>query len=139
VDFTCVFAHSESVALENPDAFFPLLNTLTKPDTFQSLKSLSPEALYNKTLRIAVSEGHLSEPSSLAAVELHLALHAATPKIEAFYQHYIDNHGTNKRSETQGDSCQSWVDWYGEIICDVEALARLAPIANPELLNASHA
>ena len=50
---------------------------------------------------------------------MHLALHSATPKIEAFYSYYTNY--VNKTVE-----CGSWVDWYGDVICDVETLKRLA-------------
>ncbi|KAK0452361.1 UDP-glucose:glycoprotein glucosyltransferase-domain-containing protein [Armillaria borealis] len=64
----------ETVALENPEAFFPFVDSLTNPETL-------PEAS---------AGGFLSEPGALTAVEMNLAMHSATPKIEAFYQHYSD-------------------------------------------------
>lgn len=51
----------------------------------------------------------------------NLALHASSPMIEAFYQYYIDN-GLQERE----GKCGSWVDWYGEVVCDVDSLVRLA-------------
>jgi UDP-glucose:glycoprotein glucosyltransferase len=132
--------NSESVALENPDAFFPFLNTLANSEMFQSLENLSPDAIYNKTLQTAVSGGYIPDPGSLAAVEFNLALHAATPKIEAFYQHYTDNQSANRTtSAIQSDECQSWIDWYGETVCDVETLARLVGVEDIESANKSSA
>lgn len=52
---------------------------------------------------------------------MNLALHAATPKIEAFYHHYGEHH-----SESRGTECGSWVEWYGEVVCDIETLVHLA-------------
>lgn len=52
---------------------------------------------------------------------MNLALHAATPKIEAFYHHYGEHHG-----ESRGTECGSWVEWYGEVVCDIETLVHLA-------------
>jgi UDP-glucose:glycoprotein glucosyltransferase len=117
--------YSESVALDNSDAFFPLLDTLTNPASTPSLHELAPEAVHQAALSMAVSSGYLNEPGSLAAVQASLALHAATPKIEAFYQHYGD----------RSVECGSWVDWYGEVICDVE---RLAHVAGVETLDSSN-
>lgn len=53
-----------------------------------------------------------------------LALHTATPKIEAFYSWYKDNGLDTRIGEREG--CGSWVDWYGEIVCDLETLLRYA-------------
>ncbi|KAJ7809887.1 hypothetical protein B0H14DRAFT_1493534 [Mycena olivaceomarginata] len=55
---------------------------------------------------------------------MNLGLHAATPKIEAFYHHYL-THTSNSAHECEGGS---WVDWYGEAVCDVEKLAQLAGV-----------
>lgn len=55
-----------------------------------------------------------------------LALHASTPKIQAFYQYYVD-HDLNTRTAkvAQGVECGSWVDWYGQVVCDLETLVSL--------------
>ncbi|KAL1746758.1 glycosyltransferase family 24 protein [Schizophyllum fasciatum] len=110
----------ETVAQENHDAFFPLLDALTSPDVLVSPQSLSPEAAHQAGLEVAASNGLLSEPGALAAVEMNLALHAATPTIEAFHQYY--------ENLNQWVECGSWVDWYGQVVCDVEDLARLAGV-----------
>jgi hypothetical protein len=114
----------ESIAFENPLAFFPFVGAFVESDTFSSLDNLPPDKLYNRTLQHAISAGFLSDPASLAAVELDLALHIATPKIEAFYQHYVEH--VRSDSVTEKEDCRSWVDWYGTTVCDVETLARLA-------------
>ena len=85
-----------------------------------SPQSLTPEAVYQAALEVAASGGLLSKPGSLAAVELNLALHSATPTIEAFHQYY--------ENLNQWVECGSWVDWYGQVVCDVEELARLAGV-----------
>jgi len=112
--------NSETVALENPNAFFPLIDRVTDPEALLLSQKLAPEALHQSVLQIAVSNGLLSEPGALASVEMNLALHAATPKIEAFYHHY-----TQVTAEHAPD-CGSWVMWYGMRICDVETLVQLA-------------
>ena len=68
--------------------------------------------------------GLLPKAGSLAFADINLALHAATPKIEAFYQYYTDHHG----NKDLGEGCESWVDWYGQVVCDLEALEKLADV-----------
>ncbi|KAF5378749.1 hypothetical protein D9615_006978 [Tricholomella constricta] len=113
----------ETVALESPDAFFPLLDKLSDPEVLPSPHKMSPEAVHQAVLEVAASNGYLTEPGAMAAVEMNLALHAATPKIEAFYSHYGDHHKNSKGSE-----CGSWVEWYGKVVCDIEELVKLAGV-----------
>ncbi|KAF7307809.1 hypothetical protein MKEN_01141000 [Mycena kentingensis (nom. inval.)] len=109
----------ETVAQENPEAFFPLLDRVSDP-TARPAHPLSDEAVHQYVLQVAVSNGLLPELGALAAVEMNLGLHAATPKIEAFYQYYASN--------VHGPDCGSWVDWYGEQVCDLKKLSHLAGI-----------
>ncbi|KAK0458728.1 UDP-glucose:glycoprotein glucosyltransferase-domain-containing protein, partial [Desarmillaria tabescens] len=133
----------ETVALENPDAFFPFVDSITNPETHALAKDLSPEAVHQLALQAAVAGGFLTEPGALTAVEMNLAMHSATPKIEAFYQHYSD---LNSKVD-----CGSWVDWYGTVVCDVETLVQLAgretidskegipnPFSRPKILPFDH-
>ncbi|KAJ7032380.1 UDP-glucose:glycoprotein glucosyltransferase-domain-containing protein [Mycena alexandri] len=119
----------ETVSLENPDAFFPFVDRVTDPDTLPSSQPLTNEAVHHFALQVAVSSGFLSEPGAIAAVEMSLGLHAATPKIEAFYHHYL--------THTEDPKCGSWVDWYGEVVCDVDKLAQLAGIETIDPANSS--
>ncbi|THH06125.1 hypothetical protein EW145_g4303 [Phellinidium pouzarii] len=134
----------ESISAEEPGTFFPLLDALATSDALPPLDTLSPEAIHQATLQTAVALGFLQEPGALASVELQIALHAAAPKVQAFYQfyRYADQRGgpsfsseagreageeKGKKGESSLDpNCVSWVDWYGERVCDVETLARLA-------------
>ncbi|KAF5357223.1 hypothetical protein D9756_006756 [Leucocoprinus leucothites] len=110
----------ETVALVNPDGFFPLLNQLTDPKMSIFAQSGAPEALYQAGISSAAATGILQGAGDAAEVRMNLALHAATPKLEAFYQHYEDKHNNSK-----GTACGSWVDWYGEVICDIESMVQL--------------
>ncbi|KAI0266194.1 UDP-glucose:glycoprotein glucosyltransferase-domain-containing protein [Gloeopeniophorella convolvens] len=121
----------EAISIEEPDAFFPLLDVLTDPETSPGKEKLSPEAQQQLALQTALAAGYLSKPGALEVVQMQLGLHAATPKIVAFYQHYADNAGS--RNDTRdAETCGSWVDWYGEVVCDVE---RLVHLAGPETLD----
>ncbi|KAJ7513036.1 glycosyltransferase family 24 protein [Mycena galericulata] len=118
----------ETVSLENPDAFFPFVHEVTDPEIWTSQKMAS-EAVHQFALDVAATHGLLSDPGALATVEMNLALHAATPKIEAFYQHYL--------THTEDPKCGSWVDWYGEVVCDVEKLSHLVGIETIDPPNSS--
>ncbi|KAF9269441.1 hypothetical protein L218DRAFT_953049 [Marasmius fiardii PR-910] len=112
----------ETVALESPTSFFPYLDHVTDPNELIISPKVVPEAIHKASLALAVSHGFLSDPSALAAVEMNLALHAASPKIQAFYHHY------NSANGERVVDCGSWVDWYGTVVCEVETLAQLASI-----------
>ena len=61
---------------------------------------------------------------------MNLPMHAATPKLEAFYNYYGATEGELgvESKYAKGKACGSWVDWYGEVVCDVERLAHLAGV-----------
>jgi UDP-glucose:glycoprotein glucosyltransferase len=117
------------------------LDVLTRPDAFSAKDKLSPEAQQQIALQTALSAGYLSKPGTLEAVQAQIALHAANPKIVVFYEHYSDN-ARKTRNDTSrvadpavdAESCGSWVDWYGEVVCDVE---RLVHLTGPETLDPS--
>lgn len=119
----------EAFHAEEPDSFFPFLDTLTNPEWFPLRGSPSKEEIYQFVVSTALSEGYLSDPGELASLEMSLALHSSLPKIEAAYQYYADVH--NSRVECDGGS---WVDWYGEAVCDAETLRKLVEV---ELIDAS--
>jgi UDP-glucose:glycoprotein glucosyltransferase len=101
--------------LLNPDAFFPALDALTDPARLAESRPSTDEAVYQWAVATVLKAGLLSESGFL---EAQLALHAAVPKIEAFYQ---------QRGSVSGlpgsEECRSWVEWYGDIICDLDTLA----------------
>ncbi|KAJ7136717.1 glycosyltransferase family 24 protein [Mycena epipterygia] len=119
----------ETISLENPDAFFPFVDRITDPDNLPASQQMNNEAVHQFAIQVAATHGFLSEPGSMAAVEMNLGLHAATPKIEAFYHHYF--------THTEDPKCGSWVDWYGEAVCDVEKLSHLAGIETIDPTNRS--
>ncbi|KAF8164188.1 UDP-glucose:glycoprotein glucosyltransferase-domain-containing protein [Mycena galopus ATCC 62051] len=114
----------ETVALENPDAFFQFVDRVTDPDVFPQ-QALTQEATHQYALQVAAAGGWLAEPGALAAVEMNLGLHAATPRIEAFYHRYA-------ASETTPCAGGSWVDWYGKVVCDVGTLVKLVGVETIE-------
>jgi UDP-glucose:glycoprotein glucosyltransferase len=102
---------------------------LTNPNVFpKPLSTLSPEAIHQAATDAAQSNGFFLEPDSLPTFQLALALHSASPKLEAFYQYYKDRNLDNipLPSGTLPDECGSWVDWYGKRICTRQELAAVA-------------
>ncbi|KAJ3853515.1 hypothetical protein EV368DRAFT_64055 [Lentinula lateritia] len=113
---------SESITSENSKAFFPFLDCVTDLDVVIITPNKAPKAIYSSSLDVTKNMGLFSKSGALAVVEMSLAFHAAMPKIEAFYHHYME---TVKQSACHKE-CGSWVDWYGSVVCDVELLAQLA-------------
>ena len=110
--------------MEEPTSFFPVLNAIVTSNEVPPLERLSPEALEEVVVHTAHSLGYLRDPGVLESTKLQIALHAASPKIEAFYQFYAEQ---NRPESSMGwNSCGSWVDWYGERVCDVTTLAHFA-------------
>ncbi len=125
----------ETAALHQPSLFFPLVDLLTDPSTFpKPLSTLSPEAIHQAATDVAQSSGLFREPDSLPAFQLALALHSASPKLEAFHQYYRDRNlgDIPLPSGTLAEECGSWVDWYGNRICTRQ---ELAAVARPEVLD----
>ena len=115
----------ETVTDHNPDYFFPFLQEVATHDAFEDWHKTVPSELYHLVLDLAIHHGYLSDIGSntVAATKMNLGLHTATPKIEAFYQYYQDRHAFR-----EGTDCGSWIDWYGQVVCDVETLAHLAGV-----------
>jgi len=119
----------ETAALDQPSNFFPLVDLLTNPNIFpKPLSTLPPEAIHQAAIDAAQSNGFFLEPDSLPAFHLALALHSASPKLEAFYQYYKDLtlDGIPLPGGSFAEECGSWVDWYGQRICTRQELAAVA-------------
>ena len=87
--------------------------------------------MYRFVLKAALAHGYLSDPGELASFEMSLALHTALPKLEAVFQYYTDLHNTEDRCNGG-----SWVDWYGQTVCDPASLKKLVDL---ELIDDAHA
>lgn len=116
---------------------------MTNPSTFpKPLLTLPPEAIHQAATDVAQSSGFFREPDSLPAFQLALALHSASPKLEAFHQYYKDRNldNTPLPSGTLAEECGSWVDWYGKRICTGQELAAVArrEALDPKVDNSEH-
>lgn len=129
----------ETIATElpsQPDAFFVLLNALTDP-TLEPQHIVKPsdtsKQVYDLCLWTALQAGYLWETGTLAEVEMNVALHSALPRIEAAYQYYTDREEKKVREvQSEEGECESWVDWYGKVVCDGETLVKLIGVEEIE-------
>lgn len=89
---------------------------------------LPSEVIHQAATNAAHANGFFRDPDSLPAFQLALALHSASPKLEAFYQYYKDRNLDNipLPSGISAEECGSWVDWYGKRICTGQDLAAIA-------------
>ncbi|KAH8825012.1 UDP-glucose:glycoprotein glucosyltransferase-domain-containing protein [Flagelloscypha sp. PMI_526] len=111
-----LFELLETISLETPDSFIPLLDLVTNPDVLPRAEEDTAEALHYAVLQLAREHGLLSKQGSLAAVEMNLAIQAAFD--------YFEHHAA--RPDSQQEGCEAWVDWYGTTICDIETLVQVA-------------
>ncbi|KIJ36946.1 hypothetical protein M422DRAFT_260570, partial [Sphaerobolus stellatus SS14] len=126
----------ETAAVEQDAAFFQILDTLTAPESFsKSSASLTNAKVYETAIDTLLKHGYLSEPGALDTFELSLALHTASPNIEAYYEFYGDN-ALSETPLSEGEEPErctgSWVDWYGRRVCSVETLRRLVGVADED-------
>ncbi len=64
---------------------------------------------------------------------MNVALHSALPRIEAAYQYYTDREEKKVRElQSEEGRCESWVDWYGKVVCDGETLEKLIGVEEIE-------
>ncbi|KAF9225915.1 hypothetical protein BS17DRAFT_777873 [Gyrodon lividus] len=113
----------ETVAMEDPSVLFPLLSSFSRPEEL-----LPPQAAHNAVFNAAST--HL-DWSALASARARLALHAGSPRLAASAEYY-DGHIANLTDSHKlyGPECASWVDWYGQIVCDAETLFQFANTEN---------
>lgn len=105
------------------------MDILTNPEWFSLAETSSDEDTYKFVVKTALAGGYLTDPGELASLEMSLALHTPLPKLQAVFQYYNDAHGA--RTECSGES---WVDWYGQAVCDAAALRQLVDV---ELIDSS--
>ena len=103
-------ANRETLALSSPEHLFPVLDHFPLP-----LKPVTPQEAHKAVLDLA--DIYLQPPEK-AAVNVGLALHAASPKLAAQETHKSGREG-----------CEDWVDWYGRVACDAEELNRFIQIS----------
>jgi len=116
--------------LELPTSFFPLLDVFSSGNFVQ--ENASAERIHNATIQAALQKGILKDSTDVAAIDSTLALHAATPTVQALYSFYEDRYGA------EGGRCLengAWVDWYGRVVCTAQELQQ---VINEEPLSERH-
>lgn len=105
--------------MEDPLALFPLLSAFSFTE-----RQFTPQQAHSAVFTIAAN--HI-QWAALNSARVRLALHAMTPRLAASAEYY-DRHVANlsERHKLHSPECASWVDWYGQIICDAETLLQLA-------------
>ena len=72
--------------------------------------------MYDKFVEILQSDGHITDPETLASFNLALSVRSAAPRIEAHYQFYKTSVEPSLEAE-QGEDCQLWVSLNGQQYC----------------------
>jgi UDP-glucose:glycoprotein glucosyltransferase len=68
-------------------------------------------------------DGHITDPSQLATLNLALAVRSSTPRIEAHYQHYKSSI-VPRLEGTYDSSCESWLSLSNKQFCEPAALSK---------------
>lgn len=107
---------SETAAAEHLGQYFDIVDALADRSSAGLLGPITdplhkPQYIYNTALPLLQARGFLTEPNALSTFEKSLALHLATPKIQAFYQIV----GSARPSH-----CDSWIEWAGKQACTTE-------------------
>jgi len=112
-------AFSESVAMEDPSTLFPLLSAFSLTE-----RPTTPLRAHDAVFTVAADHMHWA---ALNSARVRLALHAMTARLAASAEHY-DRHVANLADshKLRSPECASWIDWYGQIVCDAETLLQLA-------------
>lgn len=102
-----------------------MLNIFSDGKFVQELEDASAKRIRDATIQIALEKGILKDYTDVASVDSTLALHAATPAVQAFYSFYEEKHGDkggvcpDNGKKARG---QAWVDWYGRVACTAQDL-----------------
>ena len=108
--------------MEDPSVLFPLLSAFSPAE-----RPPTPLLAHNAVFTVAADHMH---SAALNSARVRLALHALTARLAASAEYYdrhvaklVDSH------KLHSPECASWVDWYGQVVCDAETLRQLA---NPQ-------
>ena len=116
--------HRESAALEDPTIYYPLLSLLTSHlplfETSSTKEQLS--TIYDLVASSDLIQRH--PMWDLSSFKTSLAMHEASPKVQAFYQYYDSVVAETELGRGIGGVCESWVEWRGKGFCGVDELKR---------------
>jgi UDP-glucose:glycoprotein glucosyltransferase len=115
----------ESIANEDPALYFPMLTALSTE--CPTLTHQTPEQQLDSILELIRETPELLQGHpkwDLSSFQASIAMHATTPKIQAYYQYYDTAINQTDAGSTTGQLCESWVEWRGKGFCDVEELRK---------------
>jgi UDP-glucose:glycoprotein glucosyltransferase len=115
----------ESIANEDPALYFPMLTALSTE--CPTLTHQTPEQQLDSILELIRETPELLQGHpkwDLSSFQASIAMHATTPKIQAYYQYYDTAIDQTDAGSTTGQLCESWVEWRGKGFCDVEELRK---------------
>jgi UDP-glucose:glycoprotein glucosyltransferase len=72
--------------------------------------------LYTKFLELLQSDGHITDPETLASFKFALSVRSAAPRIQAHYQYYRTAVEPSLQAD-QGKHCRLWVSLNGKQYC----------------------
>ncbi|KAJ9095762.1 hypothetical protein QFC19_007475 [Naganishia cerealis] len=113
----------ESAANEDPSIYFPLLSSLSV--LFPSLADQTAQQQLESIIDLIQQTPTLSQSHpkwDLSSFQASIAMHATTPKIQAYYQYYDTLINQTEAGSTTGQICESWVEWRGKGFCDFKEL-----------------
>ncbi|PWN22586.1 hypothetical protein BCV69DRAFT_311378 [Microstroma glucosiphilum] len=120
----------EAVHTEDAAAFHPFLVELTTNEAYHAaLAGGSAKDVYEAAQTALDSLGLLKDEGARQNWKMSLALHSESAKVAAFFQ-LAETSGSEDRWASRGGAegdeirskCDSWVDWYGEVVCTAEEL-----------------
>lgn len=126
---------SETVSLESPDSFFPLLDLITSGPPLTSIldASLTPAATYSSALALLHASSLNADraipiaqsQSSIDSLKLALSLKEASPLIETHYQIYNDSGDVDSELSEANSSlllCSKWFSTPEELDAELTRL-----------------
>lgn len=120
----------EAANTEDPASFWPLLSHFVADDAEALRDAHTPRDIYDVAKRTLDAAGLLQDAGTRSNWEMALALHSEAPKVAAFWQSAralgVERRAASAAIDAADDAqdCQSWVDWYGDIVCSAEDLQR---------------
>ncbi|KAK9446934.1 UDP-glucose:glycoprotein glucosyltransferase-domain-containing protein [Limtongia smithiae] len=130
----------ETVADENPNAYFPLLAHLAEFSFYGDAEDKLPPThsqLYDEALSFTISSGFLSKGPQTDWFDLKLSLRKSAPRIQAYYQFYNASVFPVFADSLGKCANDSWFLFNGKPSCDPSALFALqipATVENSDAL-----
>lgn len=124
----------ETAADENATAYYPILDRISEGYFNEEGTELQ---LYAAFLNLLQSDGHITDPATLASFKFALSVRSAAPRIKAHYQFYRTSVEPTLSAE-QTEACQTWASIGGMQYCSAHMDEPLADIENEQWASPDH-